>query len=46
MGTCTQLAGKNQEQVLTLNIPKPSSEEQSYSFTVPGAEGEIKVVVP
>ena len=46
MGTCTQLTGKNQEQVLTLNIPKPSSEEQSYSFTVPGAEGEIKVVVP
>lgn len=46
VGTCTQLTGKNQEQVLTLNIPKPSSEEQVYSFTVPGAEGEIKVVVP
>lgn len=46
IGTCTQLTGKNQEQVLTLNIPKPSSDEQVYSFTVPGAEGEIKVVVP
>jgi hypothetical protein len=46
VGTCTQKTGKNQEQVLTLNIPKPSSEEQVYSFTVPGAEGEIKVVVP
>jgi hypothetical protein len=46
VGTCTQLTGKNQEQVLTLNIPKPSSAEQVYSFTVPGAEGEIKVVVP
>jgi hypothetical protein len=46
VGTCTQLTGKNQEQVLTLNIPKPSSDEQQYSFVVPGAEGEIKVVVP
>lgn len=46
IGTCTQLTGKNQEQVLTVNIPKPTSDEQSYSFTVPGAEGEIKVVVP
>ena len=46
VGTCTQLTGQNQEQVLTINIPKPSSEEQQYSFTVPGAEGEIKVVVP
>ncbi|MGA0118557.1 MAG: hypothetical protein ACO3JF_09235 [Ilumatobacteraceae bacterium] len=46
VATCTQLTGKNQEQVLTLNIPKPSSDEQKYSFTVPGAEGEIKVVVP
>ena len=46
VGTCTQLTGKNQEQVLTLNIPKPSSDEQVYSFTVPGVDGEIKVVVP
>lgn len=46
VGTCTQLTGQNQEQVLTVNIPKPSSDEQVYSFTVPGAEGEIKVVVP
>lgn len=46
VGTCTQLTGKNQEQVLTLNIPKPSTADQVYSFTVPGAEGEIKLVVP
>lgn len=46
VGTCTQLTGQNQEQVLTVKIPKPSSDEQVYSFTVPGAEGEIKVVVP
>lgn len=46
IGTCTQLTGKNQEQVLTVNIPKPSTPEQSYSFTVPGVEGEIRVVVP
>lgn len=46
VGTCTQLTGKNQEQVLTLNIPKPTTAEQQYSFTVPGAEGEIKLVVP
>lgn len=46
LGTCTQLTGKGQEQVLTLTIPKPASPEEPYSFTVPGASGEIKLVVP
>jgi hypothetical protein len=46
LGTCTQLTGKGQEQVLTLTIPKPSPAEAPYSFTVPGAIGEIKLVVP
>lgn len=44
---CTQLAGKNQEQLLTVKIPKPSSAfKDGYSIEVPGAEGVIKVVVP
>ena len=46
VGTCTQLTGKNQEQVMTLKIPKPATEAEPYSFTVPGASGEIKLVVP
>jgi len=46
VGTCTQLTGKNQEQVMTLTIPKPATEAEPYSFTVPGATGEIKLVVP
>jgi hypothetical protein len=46
VGTCTQLTGKNEEQVLTVNIPKPSNPEEPYTLTVPGATGEIKVVVP
>jgi len=46
VGTCTQLTGKNQEQVMTLKIPKPATEDDPYSFTVPGATGEIKLVVP
>jgi hypothetical protein len=45
--TCTQLTGQDQEQVLTVRIPKPSAAfKDGYSITVPGAEGEIKVVVP
>lgn len=45
--TCTQLAGENQEQVLTLKFPKPSSAmKDGYSIEVPGAEGTIKIVVP
>lgn len=46
VGTCTQLTGKNQEQVMTLTIPKPATEAEPFSFTVPGAIGEIKLVVP
>ena len=46
VGTCTQLTGKNQEQVMTLKIPKPATADEPYSFTVPGATGEIKLVVP
>ncbi len=46
IGTCTQLAGENQEQLLTINIPKSSSAENKYSFEVPGIEGKIEVVVP
>ena len=44
---CTQLAGKNQEQLLTVRIPKPSTAfKDGYSIEVPGAEGVIKVMVP
>jgi len=46
VGTCTQLTGKNEEQVLTVTIPKPSSPEAPYTLTVPGVTGEITVVVP
>ena len=46
LGTCTQLTGKNQEQVLTLTIPKPATEEEPYYFFVPGVEGRIRLVVP
>jgi len=46
VGTCTQLTGKNEEQVLTVTIPKPSNPEEPYTLTVPGVTGEIKVVVP
>lgn len=45
--TCTQLAGEDQEQLLTLKFPKPSSAfKDGYSIEVPGAEGTIKIVVP
>ena len=45
--TCMQLAGKNQEQLLTVTIPKPSAAfKDGYSIEVPGAEGVIKVMVP
>jgi hypothetical protein len=46
VGTCTQLTGKKQEQVLTLLIPKPATPEEPYFFEVPGIEGQIKLVVP
>ena len=44
---CTQLTGKNQEQILLLNIAKPAENpDEPYKFTVPGLEGEIEVIVP
>lgn len=46
VGTCTQLTGKNQEQVMTITVPKPSFANGPYTFTVPGLTGEIKLVVP
>lgn len=46
LGTCTQLTGKNQENVLTLKIAKPAKAGEQYSFTVPGVTGEIQLVVP
>lgn len=46
VGTCTQLTGKNQEQAMTLTIPKPATAEEPYYFYVPGADGRISVVVP
>jgi hypothetical protein len=46
VGTCTQLTGKGQENVITFTAPKPSTADQQYSFTVPGITGEIKLVVP
>jgi hypothetical protein len=46
VGTCTQLTGVDQENVITINVPKPSSADQQYSFTVPGVTGSIKLMVP
>lgn len=46
LGTCTQLTGQGQEQVLTLKIPKPATADEPYSFSVPGATGQINLVVP
>lgn len=46
LGTCTQLTGQGQEQVLTLTIPKPATADEPYSFSVPGATGQINLVVP
>jgi len=44
---CTQLTGKNQEQNLLVNIAKPAENpDEPYKLTVPGLEGEIKVIVP
>jgi len=46
VGTCTQVVGKNQEQALILKIAKPATPDAPYSFTVPGINGKIKLVVP
>ena len=43
---CTQLTGKDQEQILLLNIAKPADEGSTYSLYVPGLEGSIEVIVP
>ena len=43
---CTQLTGKNQEQILILNIPRPAEANDPYKLMVPGAQGEIEVIVP
>lgn len=44
---CTPLTGKNQENILTLRITRPSSTTEPYSLSVPGISGEkIEVVVP
>jgi hypothetical protein len=44
--TCTQLTGKNQENVLVVKIDQQSSVGGPYTFTVPGVEDVIEVVVP
>ena len=47
VGTCTQLTGKNQDQLMVVNIPKPSiSQTKPYTLTVPGIDGQIEVIVP
>lgn len=46
VGTCTQLTGVDQENVITIQANKPSTPEQEFSFTVPGITGEIKLLVP
>ena len=43
---CTQLTGEKQENLLTLMIPTQAEEGKPYTLTVPGAKGEITVVVP
>lgn len=44
--TCTQLTGEDQENVLVVKIDKQSSVAGPYSFTVPGVDDSIEVVVP
>lgn len=46
VGTCTQLTGEDQEQVLTVTIAKPAPEDAPYYLYVPGIDTKIKVVVP
>jgi len=45
---CTQMIGKDQEQVMFLTISKPSiAAEKPYTLTVPGIEGQsIEIYVP
>lgn len=44
--TCTQLTGEDQENVLVVNIRKQSSVAGPFTFTVPGVEDSVEVVVP
>ncbi|MFM7258744.1 MAG: hypothetical protein ACKO1E_09185, partial [Acidimicrobiaceae bacterium] len=45
--TCTQLVAPGAEQILTLNISKPSSAENVYYLQIAGAEDKkIEMVVP
>lgn len=44
--TCTQMTGEDQENVLVVKIDKQSSVAGPYSFSVPGVEDSIEVVVP
>jgi hypothetical protein len=44
--TCTQLTGEDQENVLVVNIKKQSSVAGPFTFTVPGVDDAIEVVVP
>ncbi len=46
VGVCTQLVETGKENAITITVPKSSSAEQQYSFTVPGVTGEIKLLVP
>ena len=44
---CTQLIPQGSEQMLTLNIPKPSVAGKPYTLTIPGLAGQsIEVIVP
>lgn len=44
--SCTQLTSKGHSQLLTISIPKPSIAGGPYTLSVPGATGEIELVVP
>ena len=43
---CTQLTGRNQENVLLLTIGAPAAEGKPYTLTVPGVDGAVTMVVP
>lgn len=44
--SCTQLTSNGHSQLLTISIPKPSIAGGPYTLTVPGATGEIELMVP
>lgn len=44
---CTQIKAQDEEGLLTLTVPKPSTIEQPYRLYIPGLDGaEIALVVP